>query len=81
VTPQARRYRCWDINAHCGIFINYVTDKSLEEFKKDLGAMHPNLQDPHPIDGSFIFTEINMGTTRTLTVDGADNLSARIPDN
>jgi hypothetical protein len=69
--------RCWDIFAHCGVFIYFDTDVSLDEMQKRTRQLGFAQQRFDRVDGYSIFTDVNIGAGGELTVDGDDGLESR----
>jgi uncharacterized protein CbrC (UPF0167 family) len=69
-----RGEKCWDVEffwlAHCGEFVHYTTDMSVEEFDQTISKLHPTNRLHAGADGYALFTDINMHTNKTLTLNG-----------
>jgi hypothetical protein len=79
-SPQAQlaqTRRCWDIFAHCGVFLYFTTELSLDEFQTQVMQLGFSQKRFGDIDGYTIFTDINLGTNRLLTANGNDGLENR----
>jgi hypothetical protein len=73
----AQTQRCWDIYAHCGVFLYYTVELSRERFEQEVAQLDLDLIRSASTDGYTIFTEINLGTSRRLTANGNDGLENR----
>src|SRR4051812_9341951 len=63
---------CWDVGSRCGMFLHFTTNKSADEFKKEVDNLGFQTSFSSYNDGSFLFTELNNGAKIHITVDGND---------
>ena len=69
--------RCYDIFSHCGLFLFFKTDMTLESFKTQLRRMPFKETNEKDIDIYEIFTAINLGTRNKLSINETDGLGDR----
>jgi hypothetical protein len=63
---------CWDIESECGKFIHFTTNKSFDEFEKDVERLNFTTRSLSPSGGFYVFNDINFYSERKLTLDGID---------